>query len=471
MSSSFCSSTAKAASHLLRFTYVTDAFQLELPLISCMKCLVGYMILSSAVLLGFLGYQMFKTAVDAYRWPVDMLTTISGLFNFAAVGTWSIFFSEGIPSYVTQGYLIATSVLLAWQLSNFDAWTAWALLVMLALYDLFAVLTPCGPLKALVELMGREDAPNMPGLLYEANLPAGVSRRNRQQQSNTTPSQNEGQSASNDSQVPSTEVEDNNIQLNSTHGNVHNNEQRADRQSTTFNRQWQGSTANDVAENGVHDRLTTVSPDAMHQSHVIMPTFSQTRVTEIDLPQISATTEPTTSFSATIPEVDRPTGKVPLAIAKMYRLQLVNPVPPIRRRSSWNPLLQGNATAQDVEETSDNVNDVLPTQYSPHQLRSEVEAYFPRNGGRIVPLVRPGQRTSRREQRYAVMDRQGNTRRILYVNHSGRIFEERQNEEDDNDEPEGSEGSNSIKLGLVSFIQAALLFSSIPFPHNVAMAW
>jgi len=31
-----------------------------------------------------------------------------------------------------------------------EQWTSWALLVALALYDLCAVLTPCGPLRALV---------------------------------------------------------------------------------------------------------------------------------------------------------------------------------------------------------------------------------------------------------------------------------------------------------------------------------
>lgn len=37
--------------------------------------------------------------------------------------------------------------------SRFEEWTGWCLLVVLALYDLCAVLTPCGPLKALVNLM------------------------------------------------------------------------------------------------------------------------------------------------------------------------------------------------------------------------------------------------------------------------------------------------------------------------------
>ena len=111
------------------------------------------------------------------------------VYNFCIVGVVSIFWAQGIPTFVTQGYLVATSVILAWQLAHFDACrymqfsqvlllhsyysyasqltrhhfigTAWCLLFMLAVYDLCAVLTPCGPLKALVHLMQHEDAPEM----------------------------------------------------------------------------------------------------------------------------------------------------------------------------------------------------------------------------------------------------------------------------------------------------------------------
>lgn len=47
---------------------------------------------------------------------------------------------------------------------------------MLGFYDLCAVLTPCGPLKALVGLLQKDEENNegrgmIPGLLYEAKLP------------------------------------------------------------------------------------------------------------------------------------------------------------------------------------------------------------------------------------------------------------------------------------------------------------
>jgi presenilin 1 len=158
----------------------------------CMKILIGYMILASATLLGVLGGNVFEVAIIIYQLPVDILSFYLIMYNFAIVGVMAVFWGRGVSPSVTQGYLIATSVILAWQLAHFDTWTAWALLVMLALYDLCAVLTPCGPLKALVNLMQRDDAPSMPGLLYEAELPPeahrpGVPQRRQRSDLEATP--------------------------------------------------------------------------------------------------------------------------------------------------------------------------------------------------------------------------------------------------------------------------------------------
>jgi presenilin 1 len=167
----------------------------------CMKCLIGYMMLCSTTLLGFLGGHMYWVAIQIYSLPVDKLSYFLGLWNFAVVGVVAIFMGQGVPKFVTQGYLIATSVIMSWHLDYFDEYTTWALLFMLAMYDLCAVLTPCGPLKALVNLMSRDDAPEMPGLLYEADLPPearrpGAARNNRSRQ----PEQSSIQQASDEPQ-------------------------------------------------------------------------------------------------------------------------------------------------------------------------------------------------------------------------------------------------------------------------------
>lgn len=143
----------------------------------CMKLLIGYMIFASASLLGLLGGHLMETAIGIYNIPLDKISFVIFMANFAVVGVVAVFYGKGVPKLVTQGYLIATSVILAWHLSFFDDWTAWSLLLMLALYDLCAVLTPCGPLKALVNLMSKDDAPEMPGLLFEAELPTEAKRR------------------------------------------------------------------------------------------------------------------------------------------------------------------------------------------------------------------------------------------------------------------------------------------------------
>jgi presenilin 1 len=142
----------------------------------CMKCLIGYMVFCSSTLLGIMGGNVYYVAIQIYNLPVDKLSYFFSLWNFAVVGVIAVFYMKGVPKYVTQGYLICTSVILAWHLDYFDEYTTWTLLFMLALYDLCAVLTPCGPLKALVNLMSREDAPEMPGLLYEAELPPEARR-------------------------------------------------------------------------------------------------------------------------------------------------------------------------------------------------------------------------------------------------------------------------------------------------------
>jgi len=152
----------------------------------CMKCLVGYMMLSSVMLLGAMGGMLFFTLLEKWQVPIDIYTFFFVCYNFAVVGVTAIFYQKGIPTIVTQGYLVATSIIMAWQLSRFEEWTGWSLLVVLAFYDLCAVLSPCGPLKALVNLMQEYKEP-MPGLLYEAELRPSTSSSQHMRGASSTP--------------------------------------------------------------------------------------------------------------------------------------------------------------------------------------------------------------------------------------------------------------------------------------------
>jgi len=93
-----------------------------------MKLLIGYMMLSSCILLGMMGGLVWWTLLEAWQVPLDSITFFLVCYNFAVVGVVAIFYQKGIPMVITQGYLVCTSVLMAWQLSKFEEWTGrcWA---------------------------------------------------------------------------------------------------------------------------------------------------------------------------------------------------------------------------------------------------------------------------------------------------------------------------------------------------------
>lgn len=62
------------------------------------------------------------------------------------VGVGSLFFWPA-PVLLKQGYLVITGVVTAYMFTFIPEWTTWTLLIAMALYDLYAVLTPGGPLK------------------------------------------------------------------------------------------------------------------------------------------------------------------------------------------------------------------------------------------------------------------------------------------------------------------------------------
>ncbi|GMH70624.1 hypothetical protein TL16_g05456 [Triparma laevis f. inornata] len=155
----------------------------------CTKILGSFIFFSSFMLLSVYTMTMWTVANDKYQLNVDAITFFYVIANFAFLGVTSIFYNNRkvVPASFAQIYAVLTSVLLAWQLSHFEAWTGWTLLVMLGFYDLCAVLTPCGPLKALVGLLQKDEENNegrgmIPGLLYEAKLPVKRGKKKEEEE-------------------------------------------------------------------------------------------------------------------------------------------------------------------------------------------------------------------------------------------------------------------------------------------------
>ncbi|MBA0846972.1 hypothetical protein Goshw_010228 [Gossypium schwendimanii] len=132
----------------------------------CTKFLKIYMGFSSFVVLGFMGGEIALFFIEEFSVPVDCITFLVLLFNFAVIGVLAVFMSK-MPIIVTQGYLVLIGMLVAYWFTLLPEWTTWVLLVAMALYDLAAVLLPVGPLRLLVELaMSRDE--DIPALVYEA---------------------------------------------------------------------------------------------------------------------------------------------------------------------------------------------------------------------------------------------------------------------------------------------------------------
>ena len=162
----------------LLFVLVVGALTFVLVLLfkyGCARCIWVYMGFAGlqifAVLGGIVWLQLFERA-RAAPWPgealdMDALSFSVVLWNFSAVGVLTVFFWP-LPLLLKQSYLVYIAAITAFWFTKIPAWSTWTMLVMMALYDIVAVLTPGGPLKMLVDIAS-ERQEELPALVYEAN--------------------------------------------------------------------------------------------------------------------------------------------------------------------------------------------------------------------------------------------------------------------------------------------------------------
>jgi hypothetical protein len=362
---------------------------------------------------------------------------------------------------------------------------AWVLLVLLALYDLFAVLSPCGPLKALVNLMSQSDAPHLPGLLYEANL--NVQQRQQTQQpapsvsehaAPTTLTRNESNTTTNDKVQDSANSVQNssstintrtkgtaNIRTNVSLSNEDASEEKKSEDLIEENHdqgRFLGGTIPlglaircqvPLANGQIMNTADAYSAEDLQQPIEVM--FSEDgpfltlhdRQPDGEPPRYNVLDSDNSLLKVLFVDDQgrvmedrrhlRQTGTIPLAIAKVNKLRFVHGPQPSWIRRAEHP----------------NEDEIPDDTWTPEELQRDVEVFFPK-GWQIVRHV---EQRSNEAIRYAVIKPDGSIKRILFVNNEGKVFEDRRNknEKDDSDQKE----RGSIRLGLGDFIFYSILVS------------
>ncbi|WIA21037.1 hypothetical protein OEZ85_005365 [Tetradesmus obliquus] len=132
----------------------------------CYKLIYGYMGFAMLNIFFFFTGALVLQLLRLIGLHMDLFSLAFLLFNFSVLGILSLFVMP-VPLLLKQSYTVWVGICVAYIFTHIPEWTSWVLLVIMALYDLAAVLLPGGPLKILVEL-AIERQQELPALIYES---------------------------------------------------------------------------------------------------------------------------------------------------------------------------------------------------------------------------------------------------------------------------------------------------------------
>lgn len=143
----------------------------------CSKLIKGWLLVAVALILSYIGGLYIFDFCRSRCIALDWVTLSVSMWNFTITGLISVFGTA--PRFINQAYLIVVSALMAYIFRTLPSWAIWVILAALVIWDLFAVLSPYGPLNMLVNL-ARQQNDMLPALVYDTN-PESVGRGERAQ--------------------------------------------------------------------------------------------------------------------------------------------------------------------------------------------------------------------------------------------------------------------------------------------------
>jgi presenilin 1 len=132
----------------------------------CIIVIQIWLLIAVLLIFGYVGGVFLFDLCRSRCWNLDWISLVFIVWNFTVTGIIAVFGTA--PRLVNQAYLIVMSALMAFIFRNLPDAATWTIEGALVVWDLFAVLTPCGPLRKLVEI-ARERGDSLPALVYDTN--------------------------------------------------------------------------------------------------------------------------------------------------------------------------------------------------------------------------------------------------------------------------------------------------------------
>lgn len=159
------------------------------------RFIAGWLFVAVAVIFAYVGGIYLYEFCRSHCINLDWVTLSFAVWNFTITGLAAVFWK--VPRFINQAYLIVMSALMAFIFRTLPEWATWTILGVLVVWDLFAVLAPCGPLRMLVEASKKMNEP-LPALVYDTNpndigrdpeaMPAVILTRKKKQDRGATSS-------------------------------------------------------------------------------------------------------------------------------------------------------------------------------------------------------------------------------------------------------------------------------------------